>query len=90
MVLIGVDPHKGSHTAVVVDADERELSRVTVTADRRQLEALLAFTAPFVDRRWAIESAGGLGSLVAQLLIGVGSSMTRCGVDGAFGFHDDV
>jgi transposase len=72
MVLIGVDPHKGSHTAVVVDADERELSRVTVTADRRQLETLLAFAAPFVERRWAIESAGGLGSLLAQQLIGAG------------------
>lgn len=72
MVLIGVDPHKGSHTAVVVDADERELSRVTVTADRRQLEQLLAFAAPFVERRWAIESAGGLGLLLAQQLIGAG------------------
>ena len=27
MVLIGVDPHKASHTAVVVDDDEHELAR---------------------------------------------------------------
>ena len=32
MVLIGVDPHKGSHTAVVVDRDEKEVARLTVRA----------------------------------------------------------
>ena len=25
-VMIGVDPHKGSHTATMLDRDERELS----------------------------------------------------------------
>ena len=25
-VMIGVDPHKGSHTAVAVDSDERSLA----------------------------------------------------------------
>jgi hypothetical protein len=34
MVLIGVDPHKGSHTAVVVDREENEVARLTVRADR--------------------------------------------------------
>ena len=32
MVLIGVDPHKGSHTAVVVDRDEHEVAQLI---DRR-------------------------------------------------------
>jgi transposase len=75
MVLIGVDPHKGSHTAVVVDVDEREVARVTVAADRRQLEALLAFAAPFAERRWAIESARGLGSLLARQLLDAGEDV---------------
>ena len=46
-VLIGIDPHKGSHTAVVVDRDEVEIARVTVRADRHQLIRLLAFAEPF-------------------------------------------
>jgi transposase len=75
MVLIGVDPHKGSHTAVVVDGDEHEMARLTVRADRRQLERMLAFAAPFGDRTWAIESAGGLGFLLAQQLVGAGEDV---------------
>jgi len=75
MVLIGVDPHKGSHTAVVVDGDEHELGRLTVRADRRQLERLLTFASPFGERRWAIESAGGLGFLLAQQLVAVGEAV---------------
>jgi transposase len=72
MVLIGVDPHKGSHTAVVVDRDEHELGRLTVRADRRQLERLLSFASTFGERTWAIESAGGLGYLLAQQLVAAG------------------
>jgi hypothetical protein len=33
MVLIG-DPHKASHTVVVIDRDEQELARLTVRASR--------------------------------------------------------
>jgi transposase len=69
MVLIGVDPHKASHTAVVVDAKEQQLGVLQVRADRRQLERLLAWAEPFGERTWAIESAGGLGYLLAQQLI---------------------
>jgi transposase len=71
-VLIGIDPHKGSHTAVVVDRDEIEVARVKVRADRHQLSRLLAFAAPFTPRTWAIESAGGLGYLLAQQLVAAG------------------
>jgi transposase len=75
MVLIGVDPHKGSHTAVIVDRDEQEMARLTVRADRRQLQRLLSFAAPFGERTWAIESAGGLGFLLAQQLVGAGEDV---------------
>ena len=30
MVLIGIDPHKATHTAVVVDESEHELARIKV------------------------------------------------------------
>lgn len=69
MVLIGVDPHKASHTAVVVDGDEQQIDVLQVRADRRQLERLLRWAEPFPERTWAIESAGGLGYLLAQQLV---------------------
>ena len=71
-MLIGIDPHKGSHTAVVVDRDEVEIARVKVRAGRDQLIRLLAFAEPYTPRTWAIESAGGLGYLLAQQLVAAG------------------
>jgi transposase len=71
-VIIGVDPHKATHTAVAVDGKEQELDRVRVRATRRQLEQLRKWAEPYGDRLWAIESAGGLGYLLAQQLVGAG------------------
>jgi transposase len=71
-VMIGVDPHKGSHTAVVIGRDEAQLAKVQVRASRRQLDQLLQWAAPFEKRTWAIESAGGLGYLLAQQLVAAG------------------
>jgi hypothetical protein len=33
-VMIGVDPHKGSHTAVAIGADEEPLGKLRVRASR--------------------------------------------------------
>jgi transposase len=71
-VIIGVDPHKGSHTAVAIGGDEVRLAKVKVRATRRQVDQLLEWAARFEDRTWAIESAGGLGYLLAQQLVGAG------------------
>ena len=68
-VMIGVDPHKRSHTAVAVDRDEVELDRVEVRASATQVEELLAWAARFGARTWAVESADGLGYLLAQQLV---------------------
>ncbi|MBA3653471.1 MAG: transposase [Actinobacteria bacterium] len=68
-VLIGVDPHQASHTAVAIDGDENALGELTVPATKNQTARLLEWAAPFRDRRWAIESAGGLGYLLAQQLV---------------------
>jgi len=75
MVLIGIDPHKATHTAVVVDDNERELARMKVRADRGQVAALLEFADEYRPRRWAIESAGGLGFLLAQQLVRAGEDV---------------
>jgi transposase len=72
-VTIGIDPHKSTHTAVAVDRDERQLARLTLPANRDQTNRLLAWAEPLdADRVWAIESAAGLGRLLAQQLIVAG------------------
>ncbi len=74
-VMIGVDPHKGSHTAVAVDGGETELGRVKVTTSGTQLEQLLAWAQRFEKRTWAVEAAGGWGYLVSQQLAEAGEEV---------------
>jgi len=74
-VLIGVDPHKRSHHAVAIDGDERRLAELNVRAAKDQTERLLAWAARFPERRWAIESAGGLGYLLSQQLVDAGEEV---------------
>jgi transposase len=71
-VMIGVDPHKGSHTAVAIDDGEVELAKLRVTASGRQVDELLAWARSFERRTWAVESAGGLGFLLARQLVDAG------------------
>ena len=40
-VMIGVDPHKASHTAVAIGRDEDQIASVKVRATSRQVEQLL-------------------------------------------------
>lgn len=68
-VIIGIDPHKASHTAVAIDGDESQISSVKVRATLRQVDQLLSWAEPFEKRTWAIESVGGLGYLLAQQLV---------------------
>jgi hypothetical protein len=41
-VIIGIDPHKGSHTAVVVDGSERKLGQLRVLATAGQVGRLVS------------------------------------------------
>src|SRR5512140_3242875 len=71
-VMIGVDPHKASHTAVAISAVEELLGEVRVRAAVTQVERLLAWAAPWPARTWAIEGADGTGHLLAQQLLAAG------------------
>jgi transposase len=70
--MIGVDPHKGSHTAVALGADEAPLGQVRVRASAAQAQRLLAWAQAWPERTWAVEGAGGLGHLLAQELVAAG------------------
>jgi len=71
-VIIGIDPHKASHTAVVIDKTESVLDEFRVRACTKQTEQLRSWAVPFPERVWAIESARGLGYLLAQQLVAAG------------------
>ena len=71
-VMTGVDPHKGSHTAVVIDQAEMALGEVRVRASASQVQQLLEWAAAWAERTWAVEGAGGLGHLLAQQLVAAG------------------
>jgi hypothetical protein len=74
-VMIGVDPHKATHTAVAIDGAEAELARVRIRATRKQVPQLLGWAEPLGERVWAIESAGGLGYLLSQQLVAAGETV---------------
>jgi hypothetical protein len=63
-VVIGVDPHKGSHTAVAISPAEEPLGELRVRASAAQAQRLLDWAAAWPQRTWAIEGAGGLGHLL--------------------------
>ena len=71
-VMIGVDPHKASHTAVAIGAAEEPLGRLRVRAPAGQAQRLVEWAARWPGRAWAVEGAGGLGHLLAQQLVAAG------------------
>src|SRR5215475_7926229 len=71
-VMIGVDPHKGSHTAVAIGTGEEPLGELRVRASAAQAQRLLAWAAGWPERTWAVEGAAGLGHLLAQQLLAAG------------------
>jgi transposase len=46
-VMIGIDPHKASHTAVAISRDEDQIASVKVRATSRQVNQLLTWAEPF-------------------------------------------
>jgi transposase len=71
-VMIGIDPHKGSHTAYALDEREQRVGQVRVSASAKQVQVLLSGAADWPQRTWAVEGARGLGQLPSQQLLGAG------------------
>jgi hypothetical protein len=78
-VMIGVDPHKGSHTAVAIGAAEEPLGELRVRASASQADRLVAWAAAWPERTWAVEGARGLGHLLAQQLVAAGERVLDMG-----------
>ena len=74
-IMIGIDPHKATHTAVAIDCDERVLDEHRVGASSKQVPRLWAWATQFEEPAWAVESAYGLGHLLAQQLVAAGETV---------------
>lgn len=74
-VTIGIDPHKATHTAVAVDPNEAVVGEHKVRAAATQAVALIDWAQGFGPRTWAVESAAGLGYLLAQQLVAAGETV---------------
>ncbi len=75
LVMIGIDPHKATHTAVAVDDDENVIGEFTLRSSNNQAERLTGWAEGFGNREWAVESANGLGYLISQQLVGCGETV---------------
>jgi len=72
-MIIGVDPHKSSHTAAALDpATNARVASVRVDASLAGYRELMRWAKPMPDRRWAVEGARGLGRHLAQWLVARG------------------
>ncbi len=75
-VMIGIDPHKATHTAgVAIDNNEMMLAELRVRACNSQVKRLTSWAVPFEDRVWAIEFTRLLGYLLAQQLVAAGETV---------------
>ncbi|MCW7945694.1 transposase [Streptomyces hygroscopicus] len=75
MIIIGIDPHKSSHTAVAVDAAGHKIGQRRFVVNSGTFGRLLHWCAQRPGRRFAVEGAGGLGRSLAQQLAAAGEDV---------------
>ncbi|TWE23186.1 transposase [Prauserella muralis] len=80
MVVVGIDPHKRSHTAVAVDEAGRKLGQLTVNADDEGFLRLWAWAARYGTQRqclvrWAVEHGRGVAGRLVRALVGQGAAV---------------
>ena len=79
MVLLGVDPHKDTHTVVAVDQAGRQLGQLTVAARTLgHLELLGWARRRWPDeRRWAVEDCRHVTGRLERDLLAAGERVVR-------------
>jgi transposase len=76
LVVLGVDPHKQSHTATALAAgSQQQLATLRIPASTTGYAQLLGWARQFPQRRWAIENARGLGCHLTQWLLARGETV---------------
>ena len=67
-VMIGVDPHKVSHTAVAIGASEEPLGKLRVRACPDPGRTLVNWAGAWPERTWAVEAPAGWAPAGRQLV----------------------
>lgn len=75
MIVIGIDPHKSSLTAVALDPIGTEVGRRRFVVNAGTLTQLMAWAGQWPQRSFAVEGALGLGRGIAQLLATAGEQV---------------
>jgi transposase len=78
MVVIGIDPHKSTHTASVLDeATGRLLEHVTLPARDEGHRQLVRWAEQHPERRWAIEDCRQVSGRLERALLAQGETVVR-------------
>ena len=76
LVVIGVNPHKRTHTAAALEqTSQQQLASLEIEASLIEYRRLLSWAGQWSDRRWAVENARGLGRHLAQWLLARGETV---------------
>jgi transposase len=75
-VMIGVDPHKASHTAAALDEHGQLLDQQRIPATLEGYQQLRRWAGRWPQRCWAVEGAHGIGRALA-LSVGYGRKSDR-------------
>jgi transposase len=74
-VMIGVDPHKASHTAAALDEHGRLLDQQRIPATLDGYQQLRQWAGRWPQRCWAVEGAHSVGRALAQRLVADGEQV---------------
>jgi transposase len=77
MIVIGIDSHKRTHTAVAANGNRRKVAEITLAATVEGHLALVCWAARFPDRRFALEDTRHLSRRLSADLLRAGESVER-------------
>ena len=77
MIVIGIDSHKRTHTAVAVDGTGRKLAEKTLPATSSGHLELVRWAGRFSDRSWALEDCRHLSRRLSTDLLVAGEAVVR-------------
>jgi hypothetical protein len=76
MMLIGIDPHKSTHTATAIAPDvNHEVASIRIEATLGEYRRMLTWARQWPQRRWAVENAEGLGRHLTSWLLARGEDV---------------
>ncbi len=77
-MLIGIDPHKSTHTATAVDPEtNRDHASMRIDISLEEYQRMLDWACQWPERRWAVENARGLGHHLTSWLLARGGAGRR-------------